>query len=59
MCFPSMRCLLFSLDIGGRHLKDGSFEGFELGLVCAVLAAVSHWLRLDSIRLSSLGLGHL
>ena len=38
MCFPSMRRLLFSLDVGGRHLKDGSLEGFELGLGCAVLA---------------------
>ena len=59
MCFPSMRRLLFSLRVGGRHLKDGSLEGFELGLDCAVLAAACRWLQLDSIRLSSLGLGHL
>ena len=59
MCLPSIGRLLFSLGVGGRHLKDGSLDGFELGLDCTVFADAFHWLRLDSIRLSSLGFGHL
>ena len=59
MCLPLMSCLLFSLWVGGRHLKGGLLEGFELVLDCTVFADVLCWLRLDSIRLSSLGFGHL
>ena len=59
MCLPSISCLLFSLGVGGRHLKDGLLDEFELGLDCTVFSDAFCWLRLDSIHLSSLGFGHL
>ena len=59
MCLPSISRLLFSLGAGGHHLKDGSLDGFELGLDCTVFAGTFCWLQLDSIHLSSLGFGHL
>ena len=58
MCLPSISRFLFSLGVGGCHLKEGSLDGFELGLDCTVFAEAFHWLRLDSICLSSLGFGH-
>ena len=38
MCLPLISHLLFSLRVGGRHLKDGSLDEFELGLDCIVFA---------------------
>ena len=42
MCLPSISRLLFSLGAGGRHLKDGSFDGDGLVLDCAVFAVAFH-----------------
>ena len=59
MCFPSITRLLFSFWVSGHHLKGGSLERLVLVLGCAVFADLLCWLQLDSIHLSSLGLGHL
>ena len=44
MCLPLISCILFSLGVGGCHLKDGSLDGFELGLDCTVFAKAFRWL---------------